>query len=236
MQTDHKIVAIIPARGGSKGIPNKNSKNFCGKPLIYYTITEAQKSGIFDRIVVSTDSPKIATIARKLGAEVPYLRPAKLATATASVADAVKHLLAYLREEEGYEPAAFFLLQPTSPLRDAGDIQKSFALFCKHAAPGLISVCPTHHQTLNIKDGRLRVINPEGSGHINRQDLPQTYKQDGSMIYILDTKYFKKHPSFDAEGMAAYVIPKWKAVDIDDTEDFELAEVLYKSRRAFRKV
>ncbi len=231
-----KILAIIPARSGSLGIPGKNIKDFAGRPLIAHTIEAAQESGIFDRIVVSTDSEDIAAVARQYGAEVPYLRPPELATATASVADAVEHMLAHLREVEGYEPELFYLLQPTSPLRDAGDIVKSLACFEAQGAPALVSVVPTHHQTLTIEGGNIKVVNPEGTSHLNRQELPQTYKQDGSMIYVQNTKHFLSHKSFDAEGAAAYIVPKWKAVDIDDREDFELAEVLYKNKDAFEAV
>ncbi len=228
-----KILALIPARSGSRGVPGKNIKNFCGKPLIAYTIEAAKESGIFDRIVVSTDSEEIAKTARSLGAEVPTLRPRELATESANVADAALHMLDYLRDTEGYEPSLFFLLQPTSPLRDAQDIQKSLELFERSGAPSLVSVCPTHHQTLHITNSRISVINPDTTAHVNRQELPPTYTQDGSMIYILDTTDFRTRHSFDAEGAAAYVVPKWKAVDIDDQEDWQLAEVLYKNRQFF---
>jgi CMP-N,N'-diacetyllegionaminic acid synthase len=227
------ILALIPARGGSTGVPGKNIKPFCGKPLIAYTIEAALQSGVFNRIVVSTDSAEIATIAKEYGAEVPYLRPADLATSNANVADAVVHMLNHLREHDRYEPDHFYLLQATSPLRDADDIRKSLELFRACDAPGLISVCRTHHQTFNIIDGKLKMIAREKIDHINRQELPQTYKQDGSMIYLMDTAYFRQHISFDAEGMTAYVVPKWKAVDIDDSEDWQLAEVLFKNRSTF---
>ena len=229
-----RILAFIPARGGSVGIPGKNIKDFCGKPLIAYTIEVAKESGIFDRIVVSTDSEEIAEVSKKYGAEVPYLRPAELATATANVSEAAMHMLNYLRDKEGYEPDLMYLLQTTSPLRDVGDIQKSLAIFEKEKAPALVSVCQTHHQTLNIQNGRLVVINP-ATEHVKRQELQTTYKQDGSMIYIVDVPYFREHKKFVPEGnTAAYIIPKWKAVDVDDMEDFELAEVLYKNRNSFK--
>jgi CMP-N,N'-diacetyllegionaminic acid synthase len=234
--TKSQILALIPARGGSVGVPGKNIRNFCGKPLIAYSIAAAQESGVFDRIIVSTDSPEIAEIARQHGAEVPFLRPAELATPTASGASVALHALDYLRDNEGYEPECFFVLQPTSPLRDADDIKKSLEIYYHSAAPGLVSVCETHHQTFNIVDGVLRTINAKETEHISRQDLAQTYKQDGSMLYINETKQFREHPAFDVEGMAAYVVPKWKAVDIDTLEDFELAEVLYKNRGEFTHV
>ena len=229
-----KILAIIPARGGSTGLPNKNILDFCGKPMIYYTIAEAQKSSVCDRIVVSTDSEAIAAVSRECGAEVPYLRPPELATADANIVDTVLHMLDYLRDEDGYEPDMFFLLQPTSPLREASDITQSLGLFEKERSSVLISVCPTLFQVFYIQEGKLAYTQPQDE-LINRQERAATYKQDGSMIYLYDTNYFRQNPNFAPEGATAYVVPKWKAVDVDDKEDFELAEVLYKNRDSFKQ-
>ncbi|KKT28987.1 hypothetical protein A3G55_00465 [Candidatus Giovannonibacteria bacterium RIFCSPLOWO2_12_FULL_44_25] len=232
MPKKRKILAIIPARGGSKGIPNKAIKNFCGKPLIYYTIKEAKKSGLFDKIVVSTDSPKIAGVAEKFGALVPCLRPAKLARDKSNVADAVVHMLDYLRKSENYNPQAFFLLQPTSPLRDSTDILKSWKIFRRAKTKALTSVCRKKHQILNIVKSRIKTVS---LGPLNRGDLPDAFEQDG-MIYIVNTKFFLKNKIFEPEWKtAAYISPKWKAVDIDDMEDFKLAETLYKNRAFLKK-
>lgn len=230
-----KILAIIPARGGSKGIPNKNIKLFCGKPLIYYTIVAAQKSKIFDRIVVSTDSINIKNISEKFGAEVPFLRPNYLAKDNSNIVDAVLNLLNYLKVEEHYMPDVIFLLQPTSPLRDCDDIINSYNVFKKLRAEALVSVCKTHHEIWHINKNKLTLINSFPTKVINRQERPYTYKQDGSMIYIITLDSLLHNKDFMPKETMAYVIPKWKAVDIDEMEDFELAEILYKNKKYFKK-
>jgi CMP-N,N'-diacetyllegionaminic acid synthase len=230
-----KIVGVIPARGGSKGLPGKNIKNFCGMPLIAYTILAAQDAGIFDRVVVSTDTSEIADVAKAYGAEVPYLRLKKLATNSANIVDAILHLLDYWRTEEAYEAELLFLLQPTSPLRDAQDILASYECFKRAKAPALVSVVKTLHQTFRIVDGRLKLLGGHKSAHVNRQELPDTFKQDGS-IYIVDVSFFRTKKTFmPPTRTAAYVVPKWKAVDIDDYEDFRIAEVLYANRALLQK-
>ncbi len=227
-----KILAIIPARGNSKGIPLKAIKSFCGKPMIYYTLKEAKKSGVFDKIAVSTDSSKIAALAKKLGAEVPYLRPEHLARDNSRVADAVIHLLKFLQAREGYKPDIIFLLQVTSPLRDSTDILESYEMFCREKAVALTSVCKKKNQILNIGGGRIETIK---GGVLNRESSPDAFEQDG-MIYIIDAQFFLKHKIFEPEGKTiAYIPSRWKSVDIDDKEDFILAEVLYKNRTILKK-
>lgn len=226
-----KILAIIPARGGSKGIIGKNIKSFCGKPLIYYTIAAAKKSKIFDRVIVSTDSLEIKDVSEKFDAEVPFLRPKRLASDKSNIIDAVLHLLGYLKVKEKYEPDIIFLLQPTSPLRDYKDIVNSYNLFNKLRTEALVSVCKTHHEIWHIIDNKLKLANPSSLKLINRQERPGTYKQDGSMIYIIKTDALLRYRDFIPKGTAAYVIPKWKAVDVDEMEDFELAEFLYKYKK-----
>lgn len=231
-----KIIAIIPARAGSKGVKNKNITNFCGKPLLWYTVNAAKKSALFDRIIVSTDSEKFASVARASGAEVPYLRPLALATDTANVADTVIDLLHFLQKTENYTADVLFLLQPTSPLREAADIVASYAEFKKLGNPALVSLVKTHHQIYKVSNGIVNLINKDAAKLVNRQELPDTFRQDGSMIYIIDIPFFLKHKDFMPVGQtSAYIVPKWKAVDIDDPEDFAIAESMYKNRVHFKK-
>lgn len=229
-----KVLAIIPARGGSKGIPNKNIKLFCGKPLIYYTIATAKKSKIFDRIIVSTDSYKIKKISEKFGAEVPFLRPEYLARDNSNIVDAVLHLLTELETKEKYIPDLIYLLQPTSPLRDYKDIVDSYELFKKLNADVMVSVCKTQHEIWHIIYNKLVLSNPSRSKLINRQERLDTYKVDG-MIFVIKRKSLLHFKDFTPEGTIAYKIPRWKDVDIDEFEDFELAEVLYKNKKFFEK-
>ena len=138
------VLAIIPARSGSKRIPNKNIRNFLGKPLIAYAIEQALKSSVIDRVVVDTDSPKIVSIAKRYGAEVPFLRPARLASDNAQIADALIHLLTRLKKEEHYSPTHIVMLQTTSPLRELKDIEDCWKLIKKTNATTVLTVCPTH--------------------------------------------------------------------------------------------
>lgn len=233
-QNNKKILAIIPARGGSRGVPGKNIRLFCGKPLIFYTIDPAKKSGIFDRIVVSTDSAKIAGIGRKFGAEVPFLRPKRLAQDKSNVVDAVLHLLDYLSRKENYQPDYIFLLQPTSPLRSAEDIVAGWNFCRQRKAKAVVSVCSTSPQIFNIREGKLALINKEACP-INRQEREQVYRQDGGALFIIETKHFLAKKDFMPAGTFGYVIPQWKSVDIDEPEDFALAEVLYRKKNYFKK-
>lgn len=228
-----KVIAIIPARGGSKGLPKKNIKMFCGKPLIYYTIKAAKRSKLFDRIIVSTDSLSIKKVAKKFGAEVPFLRPPELARDNSNIVDGISHLLKCLQKKDNYEPDIIFLLQPTSPLRTSEDIVASYQLFNKSHARALVSVCETHHEIWHIVAGKLKLVNSFPGKLVNRQERQPTYKQDGSMVYIIKPKTLLKNKSFIPEGTVPYVVPKWKAVDIDGPEDFLIAEVLYRGRRNF---
>ena len=148
--------------------------------------------------------------------------------------DAVLHVLNYLKNKESYVPDVVFLLQPTSPLRDSQDIVSSFDLFSKNKAEALISVCRTHHEIWKIVNNKLKLVNPSNSKLINRQERQVTYRQDGSMIYIIKTDILQKHKDFIPDGTIAFIVPKWKAIDIDEIEDFDLAEVLYKNRKHFK--
>ena len=156
------ILAVIPARGGSSGIPRKNVRMFAGKPLIAHTIDAAKRAPSVSRIIVSTDDEEIARVSKECGADVPFLRPAELATSTSKVVDAVVHLLEKLKADENYAPAHILLLQPTSPLRTSDDIEKAIKLFFDSEADSLVSVVRTENvlMTKNAENA-LTVQNPE---------------------------------------------------------------------------
>ncbi|MDO8564464.1 MAG: acylneuraminate cytidylyltransferase family protein, partial [bacterium] len=150
------VLAIIPARAGSKRIPNKNIRDFCGKPLIAYAIEQAKAVPFIDRVIVDTDSPEIAEVAKQYGAEVPFLRPAHLATDTSGINDALSHLFARLKQEEGYEPDYCVLLQTTSPLREERDIEACWQLMQKTGADTVLTVAPTHPRLYHLdKESRI---------------------------------------------------------------------------------
>lgn len=231
MTEETKILAVIPARGGSTGVPKKNIRMFAGKPLIAHTIETAKAASSIDRIIVSTDSDEIAAVARDFGAEVPFLRPSELATNESSVIDAVVHLLGELRKEE-YEPTHILLLQSTSPMREAQDIEKAIMLFESSGADSLVSVCRTENLLL-LKDENnvLTIQNPEMLVSGNRQQLPACYKLDGSMLYLVDAKKFLIERSFFFGKLVGYEIERWRAVDLDVPQDFVVGERIYSARK-----
>ena len=156
------VLAIIPARGGSKGVVDKNIHDFCGKPLIAHTIDCAKNSKYVNRVIVSTDSEKIADIAKAHGAEVPFLRPSELAQDKSKIVDAIVHTVLKLKEEEGYFPDYILLLQTTSPLRLSSDIDNALDLCIKRDADAVVSLCQTE-QLLYTKDenDRLHLVSSE---------------------------------------------------------------------------
>ncbi|MDO8522307.1 MAG: acylneuraminate cytidylyltransferase family protein [bacterium] len=228
----HKeILAIIPARGGSKGIPRKNVRMFGGKPLIAHTIDAAKEAPSVNRIIVSTDDAEIARVSKECGAEVPFLRPRELATSASKVVDAVIHLLEKLKADEAYEPTYILLLQPTSPLRTSEDVERAVKLFFDAEADSLVSVCRTEN-VLMTKDAEdvLTVQNPELLSSPNRQELPAFYKFDGSMIYLTKTEILLKEHSFIAGKLVGYEIPRWRGADMDELQDFVVGELIFKNK------
>ncbi len=233
-----KILGIITARGGSKGIPGKNIKPLLGKPLIVYTIEAAQKSGALDRLILSTDDPEIAVVAKKYGCEVPFMRPAELATDTASSLLTVQHAVKWLKDNEGYYPDYVLILQPTSPLRQPFHIKEAAELIEKSGADSVLSVAEipenlNSHKAMMVNEaGHLRLLNnnPVYQRVARRQDLPKQYWSAGSIYLFKTDLLFGPEPNCYGEKTAPYVIDKKYVVDINVPEDWEVAE------RALRKL
>lgn len=219
MFRNKKYLAFIPARGGSKGIPGKNIYEIQGKPLIAYSIEAARNCLYIDDIVVSTDSEKIADVARKYGATVPFLRPDYLAGDEAKTIDCVLDTLARL--EESYD--ALVLLQPTSPLRGAEDISRAIEHYSE-IEKDLVSISEVEDNPILIRqtDGEeLRPLLSENST-IRRQDMKPYYKVNGA-IYINEIAGLTKETSFN-DNPAYYIMEKSHSVDIDRYEDIALCE------------
>lgn len=230
-----EILAVIPARSGSQGIKNKNIRPLAGRPLIAHAIADAQGSKYITRIIVSTDSPDYARIARRYGAEVPFLRPKDLAGGETQIADVIWHLLKKLQADENYYPDYLVLLQATSPLRTVEDVDGTIELLFKRKAKVAVTVCDTE-QLLYTKDAadRLKLVSrKEFLKSSNRQDLPPTYRLDGPMVYFIETKEFLKRRSFIKGDLVGYVIPVWRAIDLDEPQDFVVGEAL---RRNFKNL
>lgn len=229
------ILAIIPARTGSKRIPNKNIKKFLGKPLISYAIKQALKCGIADRVIVDTDSPKIAAIAKRYGAEAPFLRPAKFANDKAKIVDAIIHLLLRLKKEQNYEPTHILLLQTTSPLRELKDIQDCWDLMKRTDADTVLTVCPTHPR-LYYMDAKQNIILANGSENqsTNIQAWPRAYILNGCFVYIVKTVALRAERGVITKNTKAVVCDKWRSVDLDEPEDWALAELLYRNKKTIK--
>lgn len=223
-------IAIIPARSGSKGLKDKNIKDLCGKPLMAYSIEAAIKSNVFDEVMVSTDSTVYADIAKNYGARVPFLRSDFASSDSASTWDAIVEVIqGYKKLGERFDSVC--ILQPTSPLRTANHIVEAYETFYSKKAESVVSVCLTDHSPLwenilpkdDCMDGFLsREINADD----RRQDLEDFYRINGA-IYICG---INEALTFDLynKGCYAYKMSRKESVDIDDDDDFELAEYYMK--------
>ncbi len=232
MFKEKRILAIIPARGGSKGLPGKNLRPLGGRPLIAWTVEAGRQSRYVSELIVSTDCPKIADEAAAAGARVPFIRPAGLAGDTAQIMDAVIHAIERL-QEDGQTFDLVLLLQPTSPLRSSEDIDKAIELFFARQAEAVVSVCENDHHpwwsnTLPENGNMVGFLRPEAL-NTNRQDLPSYYRLNGA-IYLADIGALKNHQSFYGPGTFAYVMPRERSVDIDSALDFHLAEAILASQ------
>lgn len=227
---NNKILAIIPARGGSKGVPRKNIKELDGKPLITYTIEASKKSKYIDRIVVSTEDKEIAEVSKKYGAEVPYLRPLQLAQDNSPTIDCVIHMVNWLKEKENYLPDYVCLLQCTSPLRSYEDIDGTIQKAITLNVDGAVSVCEAEVNPYwtNIFDGdKLKYFIEEGKEITRRQDLPKVYSVNGS-VYVIKANVLLDKKTFETENITGYVMSNESSIDIDNEIDFKFAELLMK--------
>lgn len=222
-----RSIAIIPARSGSKGLPDKNIKVIHQKPLMAWTIEAAIESCQFDEVMVSTDSLKYADIARKYGASVPFMRSESMSSDTASTWDTVREVIENYREL-GKVFDTFCLLQPTSPLRTAGNIAKGMELFKNKKADSVIAVCEMEH-SLNICNKLNREFSMDGFYDSNqsgrRQDSEKYYRINGA-LYIQKVVALKEYKNLYGPNSYAYVMDKISSIDIDDEVDFIQAEAV----------
>lgn len=223
-----KILALIPARGGSKGIKDKNIILLAGKSLIAYSIEAAKNSKYIDSIVATTDSEKIAEVAKKYGARVPFLRPPELAGDTSKTIDAVLHAIKTLKSmDEDYN--TLVLLQPTQPLRTTDDIDRAIELYYENGENGLVSISPVNDSPLLIRsigaDGKLVNLLSLNST-CRRQDMPNYYKVNGC-IYINKIDELDKNTSFN-DNKVPFIMTKEHSVDIDEISDLWMAEYYLK--------
>lgn len=223
------MLAIIPARGGSKGVVGKNVKTLGDKPLIAHTIISAIDSNSVDRIIVSTDSEEIADVALKYGAEVPFLRPRDISQDSSPILDNYKFMLDRLRSV-GEDYDSFVAIQPTSPFRSAYDIDSAVNLFLNNATDSVISfVMESHPIEWN------RLVNDDGTFNdigindiYNRQKYKNTYRFNGA-VYVFKSELINSNTMYTNNSLA-YIMPNDRSIDIDTEDDFLYAEFLMSKR------
>ncbi|APJ04563.1 cytidylyltransferase domain-containing protein [Silvanigrella aquatica] len=218
-----KILGIITARGGSKGLIKKNILPFGDKPLIAWTIESAKNSKYLDRIVLSTDCSEIKDVALQYSCEVPFIRPAELATDTSTSIDVISHVLNNINSYD-----YFVLLQPTSPLRSQFDIDTCIEKCVNENAPSCLSVCKsdTYPQLMyTIEDNQILKPLLAGEKPTRRQDMKNYYTLNGS-VYVVNIEFFKKYRKLIAENSICFEMPKNRSIDIDDEYDFSIAEFI----------
>ncbi len=224
-----KVLAIIPARGGSRGILKKNIRKLGGKPLIEYSIETAQKSNQVTRIIVSTDDSKITKISQSLGAEVPFLRPKKLAEKNSLTIDVIKHTLNFLESTESYIPDIVTILQPTSPFRSLSLLDSSINLLIKSKATSVISVAPVKYHPLvsfSYENEFLKSYKPGFEKNSVRQKRLPLYFPNGS-IYTFWYNTIKKYDSLYGPKIKPIIIhDPILNIDIDEKYDFFMAEMI----------
>jgi N-acylneuraminate cytidylyltransferase len=235
-ETNRKVLAIVPARGGSKSIPRKNIKLFNGYPLIAYSIVAGHRAKSVNRIIVSTDDPNIAAIARDYDAEVPFLRPAELGRDDTPDLPVFEHALCWLDTHEGYRPDIIVQLRPTSPLRPVKCVDEAVSLLLNNPlADSLRAVTPSGqnpYKMWRIQDEFLiPIIKSEiyEPYNIPRQELPQTFWQTGHVDVIRYETIVKKH-SMVGEHIMPLIIDSTYATDLDTLEDWEFAEWILSHR------
>lgn len=219
--SDATVLAVIPARGGSKSLPRKNVLPLAGRPLLAWTIAAARNAHCVRRVIVSTEDEEIAAVARAAGAEVPFPRPAELATDTASSVAVLRHAV-----EQCPGCAYVVLLQPTSPLRTAEDIDSAFALLRSSNSPSCVSICAVEESPWwmyrQLEDGRIVPLLPEPANGDRRQDLPSVYRVNGA-LYLARTDWFLQEGKLIGAATIGYRMPRRRSVDIDTRADFECA-------------
>ena len=224
-----KVLALIPARGGSRRLPGKNLLKLCGEPITVWSVKAAQQSKYVDRIVVSTDSDEIAEVARAAGADVPFMRPNYLASDTASSLDVVKHALNELNQKgQCYE--FIVLLQPTSPLRTSKHIDESFELLQSKDADAIVGVTELDHP-IELTNRLPDDLSMKGffttDSHLRSQDFPKRYRVNGAIYLVRVESLIKENTIFLSDRIYAYKMDREVSVDIDTPYDLKLADALF---------
>ena len=231
------IVALIPARSGSKGVPDKNIRPLCGVPLIAYSIAVALKSELIDRVIVSTDSEEYAKIAIKFGAEVPFIRPAQISGDKATDIEFFEHAIDWFENHEGYVPKYFAHLRPTTPVRDAKVVDEAIKTFVDSEFTALRSchkMSESSYKTFEIYDEKLKCLCGGGfdieSSNLDRQSFPATFDANG-YIDVVRSDMIQLNGLVHGDKVKAYVTDR--AYEIDELNDIEFLEYIIKSNPTY---
>ncbi len=219
-----KVLGVVTARGGSKGLPGKNLRLVAGRPLLAYTLAAASRARLLDRVIVSTDDPQIASEARRLGAEVPFMRPIELAGDGTPTLPVLQHAVREL-ERQGYTCDAVATLQPTSPLRLADDIDAAVALLLDTECRSVVSLveAPCHPSRMRVVDGTLvRPLTGDAFALRLRQDFPHVFAENGA-IYVTRHDVLMRDGAILAAPARALIMPRERSIDIDDELDLSIA-------------
>jgi len=233
----YKILAIIPARGGSKGIRKKNIQKLLGKPLISYTITAAKNTKSINKIIVSTDDNEIKKISQNIGAEVPFLRPKQISKDNSSTIEVIKHALKFLEETQSYKPDIIVLLQPTSPLRTSQLITKTINTLKKSKATSVITVSKiTKHPYASfwLKNDFLKPFKENSTKYSRRQDFPDLFFPTGA-VYSFWYDTLKKFNSIYGPKIKPIIVDD-DNIDIDTLQDLFFTEMILKNWKKYRKI
>ncbi|MBF0194272.1 MAG: acylneuraminate cytidylyltransferase family protein [Magnetococcales bacterium] len=230
MLDNGSVLAVIPARGGSKGLPGKNILDLAGKPMIAWTIEAAQESNFVDRLILSSDDENIIEVAKEWNCEVPFIRPESLAGDTATSIDVAIHALDSLTQQYEY----IVWLQPTAPLRLAEDIDHAIKICQTQNAPSCVSVVaagksPYWMYSLG-KENAMQPIMPQDLSSCQRQELPKAYTLNGA-VYVTKTQWLREHKKFMNGGSYAHIMPPERSIDIDSELDFKIAGMLLLERK-----
>lgn len=229
------VLGVITARAGSKGIPGKNTRPLAGRPLLAYTCEAATASGVFDRIIISTDDERAAAIAREAGCEVPFMRPAELSRDDTPHLPVMQHAAAWLRDHQQYNPAWTMILMPTSPLRRPADIVECVKRARTGGVDAVVSVdeVPSHYNPMRMltvaADGSARLFiggRPVRERPVRRQDLPPAWVLNGAVYLFRTALLFDEPASLYGDRVAAYVMPRPYGLNIDEPADWAAAEAL----------
>lgn len=233
MKSKKQVLAIIPARGGSKGIKRKNMSLLAGKPLIQYTLEAAKKCKLINRIILSSDDSRIISFCKRNSIDAPFIRPANLAGDEVPMVEVVKYALDYLWKNQHYKPEIVVLLQPTSPLRRSYHIYQALRLLEKTGADTVVSVVEVPHNCnpysiMKVDGLYLRHFKSFKERENLRQRKPKFYARNGPAVLAFKYEVLKKRGSMYGKKIVPYFMKKEESIDIDDHLDLQLAEWLLK--------